>query len=113
MGENKEREVLYEGPGRSAVGEEVADEGVEEEEFGCCRRGGEVGWAEAVEEDEDEEGGEMDEEGHVGFVWRFGVMGILVLRELVYLYLYLCLYLYMCMLSCVVYFVDGGCEQRC
>lgn len=71
--ENKQAEVLYKWPRRSAVREEIADDTVEDEEPGCCSRWREVRWAEAVEEDEDEEGGEMDEEGHFGFVWRFGL----------------------------------------
>lgn len=52
------------------MGEEVAYKAVENEEPGSCWRWREVRWAESVEEDEDEEGGEMDEEGHVEFVWR-------------------------------------------
>lgn len=71
--EDKQEEVLYDWPRRGAVREEVAYEAVENEEPGCCSRWREVCWAEAVEEDEDEERGEMDEEGHGEIVWRFGL----------------------------------------
>lgn len=73
MRQDKQDNVLYNRPGRGAVREKVADERVEYEEPGSCSRWREVCWAEAVEEDEDEEGGEMDEEGHFGFVLRIGL----------------------------------------
>lgn len=94
MRENKQDKILYERPRRGAVGEKVAYEAVQDEKPGCCWRWREVRWTEAVEEDEDEEGGEMNEEGHFGFVWRVGFMVSLVLRVLVYLYL--CLLMYLC-----------------
>ncbi|KAF3075952.1 hypothetical protein CFAM422_001267 [Trichoderma lentiforme] len=73
MRQDKQDEVLYERPRRSAAGKKIADEAVEDEKPGSRWRWREVRWTEAVEEDEDEEGGEMDEEGHFGFVLRIGL----------------------------------------
>lgn len=53
--------VVEDGDCGGAVDGELGEDGVEDEEHGCCGGGGEVLWAEAVEEQEEEEGRELEE----------------------------------------------------
>lgn len=62
--EEYDAEVVEEGDCRCAVDGELDGDGVEDKEGGCCCRGGEVLRTEGVEEDEEEEGGELEERSH-------------------------------------------------